>query len=208
MFENREDAGRRLAFKIKRTLKEKDYLVVGIVRGGVVLGKIVADALNTSLSALVIRKIGALHNREFAIGAVGPKKTVYWDSDLIERLKISNSYRESALKEKSQEVEKLEKIFSINKKGLDFRDKPVLLVDDGVATGTTVLCAHKILKMQMPKQLVLATPVIAKESFEYIKKHFDKIIVLKIAERFSAVGEFYKDFPQVEDEEVLALLSS
>lgn len=206
MFQNREDAGRKLAIKIKKTISSNGYLVLGIVRGGVVLGKIIADALNTSLNALVIRKIGAPYNRELAIGAVGIKNIVYWDDDLINRLSIDNKYRQQAVKQKAKEVENLEKIFSINKKELDFRDKQVLLVDDGVATGTTVLCAHKILKMQMPKQLILATPVISKESFEYIKKHFDKIIVLKIADGFSAVGQFYENFPQVEDDEVKKIL--
>lgn len=207
MFKNREDAGKKLALKIKKTLREKDYQVVGIIRGGIILAKIIADFLSTSLQALVIRKIGSPYNRELAIGAVGPKRIVYWDEDLIERLKIGNNYRLSALKEKAREVENLEKKFSINKK-LDFLDKRVMLVDDGVATGTTVLCAQNFLKKQRPKQLILATPVISKESYSNMRRYFDQIVVLKIAEDFSAVGEFYKDFPQVEDREVIRLLAS
>lgn len=215
MFKNREDAAKKLALKIKRTLREKDYQVVGIVRGGIILAKIIGDYLNTSLHSLVIRKIGAPYNREFAIGAVGlaagvpvGEKIVYWDEDLIERLNIGSSYRLSALKEKTREVERLEKIFSFNRKGLSFRDKRVMLVDDGVATGTSVLCAQKILKKQRPKELILATPVISKESFEHIKKYFDNVIALEKPLNFSAVGQFYKDFPQVEDKEVVALMSS
>jgi len=208
MFDDREDAGKKLALKVKEIVKDNDLLVVGIVRGGIVVAKVIADRLNTSLHALVIRKIGAPYNNELAVGAVGGKKIVYWDEDLIRRLNVTTTYRRLALKGKIQEVERLRKIFSFDKKKFDFRDKRVILVDDGVATGTTVLCAQKILKKQNPKQLILATPVISKESFEYIKKYFDKIIVLKIAEGFSAVGQFYKDFPQVEDEEVIALMSS
>lgn len=207
MFENREEAARKLALKIKRTLKEKDYLVVGIIRGGIVLAKIIADYLNTSLYPLIIRKIGAPYNRELAIGAIGPGGIVYWDKELVKRLKINTSYRIDALKEKGKEVKNLEKKFSINKKGLDFRDKRVILVDDGVATGTTVLCAENFLKKQRPKEIILATPVISKDSFEYIKKYFDNIIVLEKPLNFSAVGQFYKDFPQVEDEEVIRILS-
>ncbi|MEK7534722.1 MAG: phosphoribosyltransferase family protein [Patescibacteria group bacterium] len=206
MFENRKDAGRKLALKIKKTIGNNGYSVIGIARGGVVLGKIIADCLNVSLHILVIRKIGVPSNKELAIGAVGSKKIVYWDEDLIKRLKVSDTYRLSALKEKAREVENLEKIFSINKKGLDFRDKRVILVDDGVATGTTVLCAHKILKMQRSKQIILATPVISKESFKNIRKYFDKIIVLEKPLRFWAVGQFYREFPQVEDEEVIKIL--
>lgn len=208
MFENREDAARKLALKIKRALEEKDYQVVGIVRGGIILGKIIADLLNTSLQALVIRKIGSPNNRELAIGAVGMKKIVYWDEDLIKRLKIRNSYRLSALREKTREVERLEKMFFLNRKGLSFRDKRVILVDDGVATGTTVLCAENFLKKQRPKQLILATPLISKESYNNIRKYFDNIITLEKPANFSAVGQFYNDFPQVSDEEVIKILSS
>jgi len=208
MFENRKDAGRKLALKIKKTIGNSGYLVVGIVRGGVVLAKTIADCLNISLHILVIRKIGVPFNRELAIGAVGSREIVYWDEDLIKRLKVSDAYRLLALKEKAREVENLEKIFSINKKGLDFRDKRVILVDDGVATGTTVLCAQKILKMQRPQQLILATPVISQESFKNIKKYFDKIIVLEKPLRFWAVGQFYRDFPQVLDKEVIRILAS
>lgn len=208
MFKNREDAGRKLALKIKKTLREKDYKVVGIVRGGIILAKIIADFLNTSLQALVIRKIGSPHNRELAIGAVGGKKIVYWDEDLIERLKIGNSYKLSALKEKAREVERLEKIFSFNRRGFSFRDKRVILVDDGVATGTTVLCAQKILKKQRLKQLILATPVISSESYSNIGRHFDNIIALEKPTDFSAVGQFYKDFPQVGDKEVIKILGN
>lgn len=206
MFKDRKDAGRKLAVKIKRILKEKDYFVVGIVRGGMVLAKIIADYLNGSVSAIVIRKIGAPYNSELAIGAVGEEKIVYWDEDLIKRLNINKSYRLKAQKEKAQEVERLKKIFSINKKGLDFKDKRVILVDDGVATGATVLCAQKYLRKQKAKEIILATAVISRDLFEEIKKYFDKIVVLKIADGFSAVGQFYKDFPQVEDKEVKRLI--
>lgn len=206
MFENREDAGRKLALKIKRIIRDSDYSVVGIVRGGVVLGKLIGDYFGIPLHVLVIRKIGAPHNRELAIGAIGQKKIVYWDEDLIKRLKVNDGYRLSALKEKAQEVENLEKILSINRKGLDFRDKRVILVDDGVATGTTVLCAQKVLKREKAKQLVLAIPVISKEAFDVVGKYFEKVIALQIEEGFSAVGQFYKNFPQVEDEEVLKIL--
>lgn len=207
MFQNREDAGIKLAEKIKKTLKSKNYVVVGIVRGGIVVAKVIADALNAELKAVVVRKIGALFNSELAIGAVGSGKVVYWDESLIKKLKIKVSYKSSALKEKFEEVKILEEKFSIDKKGLDFAGKRVIIIDDGVATGATVLCAQKVIKRQGSKEIILATPVISKESYEYIKSHFDKIIVLKVAEDFSAVGQFYKDFPQVEDEEVVDILA-
>lgn len=206
MFKNREDAGKKLALEIKKVLKGRNFVVAGITRGGVVLAKVISDRLLLAMSIIVVKKIGAPYNPELAIGAVSHNKTVYWDEELIERLGINSNYRLKAKKEKYEEVKNLEKIFSLNKKGLDFKDKRVILVDDGVATGATVISASMVIRKQKAKEIILATAVASKDSFEEIKKYFDKIVVLKIADGFSAVGEFYRDFPQVSDEEVAKLL--
>jgi len=208
MLEDREDAGKQLATKIKKTLKDSNYIAVGIVRGGVVVARVVADALGAKLKGIVVRKIGAPFSSELAIGAVGSGKVVYWDENLIKKLKIRANYKSSVLKEKFREVKNLEEKFSIQKNSLEFENKRVIIVDDGVATGATVLCALKVLKTQGAKEVVLAVPVISNESFDSIKGYFDKVIVLKKARDFSAVGQFYKDFPQVQDEEVVKILAS
>ena len=207
MFNDRKDAGRKLALKIKKSLKYNDYNIVAIVRGGVVVGKAVANSLKAKLSIIIIRKIGAPNNQELAIGAVGSGGIIYWDDDLIERLNIKSRYKLQIKDEKFEEIKKLEKIFN-TKKGLDLKDKRVIIVDDGVATGATVICAQKVVKRHKPKEIVLAVPVISEESLESIKKYFDKVIVLKIAKDFSAVGQFYKSFPQVKNGIVIKTLSN
>jgi len=207
MFENREEAARLLAGEIEKRIKETDFIVGAILRGGIVLGRIISDYFKVSLEPLVVRKIGAPFSSELAIGAVGSGKIVYWDENLIKKLKIQANYKSSVLKEKFREVKNLEEKFSIQKNSLEFENKRVIIVDDGVATGATVLCARKVLKTQRARRIVLAVPVISNESFDSIKGYFDKVIVLKKARDFSAVGQFYRDFPQVEDEEVVRILN-
>ena len=206
MFENREEAARRLALEIEKQIGYRDFVIAAILRGGIVLGKIIADYFKVPLEPLVIRKMGAPSEKELAIGAIGPKNTIYWDEGLIKRLGIDPDYRVLIVKEKSLELKKLEDKINEQRKPLDFTNKKVIVVDDGVATGTTVICASMFLKKIGAGSIMLATPVIAKDTFYNIKKYFDKVIALEIAPNFYAVGQFYKDFPQVEDEEVVELL--
>ncbi len=207
MFRDREDAGRQLAIEIKETLKDSNYIVAGIVRGGVVVAKVVAEVLDAELKGIVVRKLGSPLSPELAIGAVGSNQIVYWDENLIKKLNIKKGYKERVLAEQYQEVKNLEEKFSISRKNLDFANSRVIIVDDGVATGATVLCALKVLKSQNALEVLLAVPVISNESFDSIKRHFDRVIVLKKEREFSAVGQFYRDFPQVEDEEVVKILN-
>jgi len=214
MFENREEAGELLALEIEKEIRERetelprDFIVAAILRGGIVLGRIIADYFKVPLEPLAIRKIGAPNEKELAIGALGQKKTIFWEKDLLERLNINKSYKDMAVKEKSYELEELENAIRKERKVLDIANKKVIVVDDGVATGTTVLCAHKFLKKEKAKSIILATPVIAQDSFGKMSKYFDDVVALKIAPNFYAVGQFYKYFPQVENEEVVTLMSS
>ncbi len=213
MFENREEAGRQLALEIEKSIKEReaelprDLVVAAILRGGIVLGKVIADYFKLPLEPLVIKKIGAPNEKELAIGALGPKGTIYWDKDLLDRLKIDKVYKTAVVKEKSYELKKIEDILNGQRKTLDFTNKKVIVVDDGVATGATAICAQIFLQHEKAKSIILATPVIAKDTFSTVNKYFDKVIALEIAPNFYAVGQFYKDFPQVEDEEVVDILN-
>jgi len=208
MFQDREEAARRLALEIKKQIEYRDFVIAAILRGGIVLGKVIADYFRVHLEPLVVRKLGAPSEKELAIGALGPKNIIYWDEGLIKRLCVDKEYKSSIVKEKSSEYKKLEDIINGQRKPLDFTNKKVIVVDDGVATGTTVLCAQMFLKKVGAGSIMLATPVIAKDTFNDINKYFDMIITLSMVENFYAVGQFYKDFPQVENEEVISLLSS
>ncbi len=208
MFQDREEAARRLALEIEKQIEYRDFVIAAILRGGIVLGKVIADYFKVPLEPLVVRKLGAPSEKELAIGALGPKNTIYWDEDLIKRLGIDKEYRLSIVKKKSSEHKKLEDIINGQRKPLDFTNKKVIVVDDGVATGATVICASMFLKKVGAGSIMLATPVIAKDTFYNMHKYFDKVIALEIAPNFYSVGQFYNDFPQVEDEEVVGILAS
>ncbi len=205
MFEDRQQTGFLLAKKLEKFAERKDVLVLGLARGGVVTAKIIATFLNAHLDALVIKKIGAPNNEELAIGAVGPKSTIYWNKDLVEKLRVSKEEKNMLKILKITERNLQDKALRGNKP-LEISGKTVILVDDGVATGASVLVALKFLKKENAKKIILAVPLIATDTLRYIKKYFDMIISLKKIKDFGAVGEFYKNFPQVENSEVIKLL--
>lgn len=205
MFISREEAGRLLGAKITIT-SPGDTLVVGIPRGGVVVAKAVAEKLGLPMDIVTVKKIGAPSNEELAIGAVGPKGAVYWDKKLCLSLGIKAGVRNQQLKISSQEREERERMLRGENPALDIGGKIVILVDDGVATGATVLAAWAFLRREKVKKVTLATPVIAKDTLEKMKKYFTKIIFLAAPRQFYAVGQFYQNFPQVSDEEVRKIL--
>lgn len=221
MFKDRRQAGKLLAKKLKKFKnhlpagrQEKDVVVIGITRGGAVVAKEISSFLKLSLDIIVIKKIGAPQNPELAIGAIGPSEVVFWDENLIRRLNISEEYKNRSKEIKNFERTQLENYLrkgkSIGKlrtsKPLNVKNKKVILADDGVATGATVLCAVKFFRKEKSKEVVLATPVIAKDTFLNIKKYFDAVIPLQIEEKLYAIGQFYKEFHQVDDLEVRSLL--
>jgi len=213
IFKNRRQAGKLLAKKLgvfknlPAGRQVKDVIVVGITRGGVVVAKETAAILNLKLDLIVVKKIGALNNPELAIGAVAPAKTVFWDKDLCTRLGVSEKEKINSLKIKNQERLKLEKFLRKTNPALKLKNKIVILIDDGVATGSTVLCAQKYFRKQKVSKIILATPVIAKDTLRSVKKYFDDVIILEIPDNFYAIGQFYKDFTQVSDKEVIRILN-
>lgn len=205
MFEDRQQAGLLLARKLEKFADNPKVLVLGMARGGVATAKVISTFLNVSLDALVVKKIGAPENEELAIGAVAPKNTVYWNEELVENLRITKEEKENLRILKGAERNLQEKLLR-GDKPLAISGKTVILVDDGVATGASVLSALEFLKKQKAKEVILAIPIIAKDVLRDIKKYFDMVITLKIEREFYAVGQFYKNFPQIENEEVVKLL--
>lgn len=206
LFANRKEAGKELGLKLKEYKGREGVVVIAIPRGGVVVGKEVSNNLSLPLDIIVVKKIGALHNLELAIGAVG-KNIIYWDKSLLKEISALGKDQMLVLgKLKEDERRKKEKILRNGKKAIDLKDKVVILIDDGVATGATVITASKVLRKEKAKKVILAVPVISKDTLEKINQYFDDIISLSVEESFYAVGQFYLDFPQVEDEEAVRLL--
>lgn len=206
MFQDRQQAGELLAERLKQFARQKDTIVVGITRGGTVVSSALARKLHLHHFCIVIKKIGAPYNIELALGAIGPKGVTYWDRQLIKRYSVSAKFKQELKTNKKREQQKLEKLFPKTVTTENVQNKTILLVDDGVATGATVLCAVKYFKKEKVKKLILAVPVISKRTYSDIRLLFDSIVALETPQEFSAVGQFYQDFPQIENEEVIKFL--
>lgn len=203
IFKNREEAGHLLAAKLQKEKISTDF-IVGIPRGGVVIARIIADELHLPLTVVVVKKIGAPDNPELAIGAVGAENVVFWDEKLVTTLGVTSEQRQNLLAKKEKERKDREEFLNIQFPYIE--QKTVVVVDDGVATGATSIVAGLYLKEKKANSVILATPVVAKDTLRVLQKYFDKIVYLASPKNFSAVGQFYKEFPQVDDKEVLNLL--
>ena len=204
MFSDRIDAGKKLGRKLE-FLKGQDPLILSIPRGGVVVADAIATMLDCKLDIIVSRKIGAPQNPELAIGAVLHDGSYFPNSEVVKMLQVPQSYIDL---EKSIQMKEIERRL-INYRGsmqYNLQNKIIVIVDDGIATGATILVAALWVKKQKPKKVIVAVPVGSKDSIQKLKKIADEVVVLYAPDFFNAVGEFYKDFEQVEDESVLGIM--
>lgn len=204
MLSDRIDAGIRLSEKMIQ-LKAEDCLVLAIPRGGVVVGNQIAKSLACKLDVVISKKINPPGNREYAIGAIMPDGTIHWNYDVSAYLE--SSYLKQEIEEKKTAVEDQLKKFR-GRSDYDLAGKTVILVDDGIATGATVLVILKWLAKLKPKKIFVATPVVAIDVYEEIKRNCDDVVALLIPTFLNAVSQFYEKFNEVEDKEVLNILSN
>ncbi|MHB1001593.1 MAG: phosphoribosyltransferase [Armatimonadota bacterium] len=205
IFENRNDAGKKLAEKLSK-YKGTDAIVLAIPRGGVVIGYEVSKALQLSLDIVVPRKIGAPFQPELAIGAIAGKDIGIFDKQTIEYLGISDDYIEQEVRKQREEITRRERSYRGDRPFPSLENRTVLLVDDGIATGYTTIAASRAVKQMNPEKLVLAVPVAPPEAVERLKSEVDEIVVLEMPEPFFAVGSWYYEFNQTSDNEVKDLL--
>lgn len=208
IFENRRQAGKLLASKLQNLKGTKNLLVLAIPRGGVVVGKEIALVLQCHLDVIVTKKIPAPGNPELAVGAVGAMGEPVIDEELVQKVGVEEDYIKEQIAKIKYEVERREKEFRGNKLPLDLKDKVVIITDDGVATGATMAAAVEIVRQQNPKKIIVAVPVIARDSLKKITALADEVIYLEAPELFFAVGQFYWDFSPVTEEEVIKILKS
>lgn len=200
MFIDRRDAGRRLASRLA-ALREDRPVVLGLPRGGVIVAEEVARALDAPLDVIVARKVGAPFNPELAIGAVAAG-VVHLDETITAALQIPEDYITQAVEQELDEVKRRENLFRDGRPPVDVTDRTVVLVDDGLATGSTAVAAIRSLRQLGPKRIVLAVPVGAAETVEMLRPMVDELVCLSTPPYFRAVGQEYVDFSQTTDEEV------
>ena len=207
VYTNREAAGQMLARRLM-SYAHTDAVVLGIPRGGVPVAKEVADALDAPLDVIVVRKLGAPGQPELGIGAVvdGDHPRAIFNQDIIEHLGVSDEYIEAEIARQLKEVNRRETAYRGGRAKVPLNGKTVIVVDDGIATGSSVRAALRGVRRQKPKRLILAIPVAPAESIEALRSDADEIVCLETPEDFFAVGQFYRDFRQVSDDQVKAIL--
>lgn len=208
IFKDRQAAGKLLAKRLKST---KADLVLGIPRGGVAVAAELAKELNLPLDILVTRKIGAPFQPELALGALDPDGEVVWEESLLEETGMKSEQLGQRIKEEWKEVKRREDAYRVERPPLAtlVAGKMVILVDDGIATGSTTLAAIRFLKRHEAKKIILAVPVASREAKIRVVREVGEVgevIVLETPEYFQAVGQFYKHFEPVEDVEVVKYL--
>jgi putative phosphoribosyl transferase len=216
VFRDRIDAAEKLAEKLQ-WLKQEDkeegreknpIMILAIPRGGVVIGDIISRILDAKLDVVVSRKIGAPYNPELALGAVMPDGSFFSNENIIRMLKVSENYINAEIDAQMKEIDRRLISFRGSKEyDNNLQYKTVILVDDGIATGATILAASQwIKKNKNCKKLIIAVPVAPKDIADKVNKVADTVVVLYSPSSFEAVGQFYHDFSQVSDNQVKEIM--
>jgi putative phosphoribosyl transferase len=202
IFKDRGDAGRRLAKELTRYADREDTLALGLPRGGMVVAFAVSEALRVPLDVLVVRKLGVPGNEELAMGAIASGGVRVLNKQVIRWLGIADPVVEEVAARELRELERRERAFRGDRPPFDVHGKVVLLVDDGIATGATMLAAVSALRAMKPGRIVAAVPVAPPDACARLEKETDELVCLARVEPLGAVGSWYLDFPQATDGEV------
>lgn len=205
-FKDRVDAGRKLAERLAPFRDRADVLLYALPRGGAVLGAEIAKVLEKPFDLFVTRKIGAPFDEEYAVGALAETGDIIWNED--ERSRFNEQALLSIVEQQKAEAKRRVDLYRRGRALPDMSGKTVIIVDDGVATGYTMRAAVAAAKRQHADNVIVAVPHGAKDSLEELRKEGAQVIALEEPAWYGAVGMFYRAFPQVEDEEVLALMKS
>lgn len=206
VFQDRVDAGRRLASVLGAYANRGDVIVLGIPRGGVPVAFEVAKALHAPLDIFLSRKLGVPGQEELAFGAVATGGVRVLEREIIEAVGIPEQDIEQITERVKKELERRERVYRGGRPPLQFEGRTVLLVDDGIATGSSMRAAIHALRQMKPARIVIAVPVAPLTTCNRLKAEVDEFICVHMPESFYAIGQFYTDFSQVADEEVTDLL--
>jgi len=206
IYKDRQDAGRQLAEKLMK-FKDEKPVIIALPRGGVVTGYEVAKMLNAPLDVMITRKLGAPFQPELGVGAIAPNDVSILNLDAIRFLGISKDEMEEIIRRETKEMHRRIKLYRGDLPPLDLNGKTVIIVDDGLATGVTAGAAVLAIKQMTPEKIILAVPVSPPDTAEKFREEVDEFICLQEPHDFYAVGQYYYDFDQVTDDEVISLLS-
>jgi putative phosphoribosyl transferase len=206
IFKDRIDAGRQLAARLKRYADRGDVLVLALPRGGVPVAYEVAKELKAPLEVFLVRKLGVPGHEELAMGAIASGGVRVLNEDIVNYLRIPDEVIDAVAEREQRELERRERAYRDGRPPPDVKDHVVILIDDGLATGSTMRAAAESLRLQNPRRIVVAVPVSSREACEEFRSEVDEIVCAYTPEHFQGVGLWYEDFSQTSDEEVRDLL--
>ena len=207
IFRNRQEAGRSLAWRLQECAGRDDVVVLGVPRGGIPVAFEIAEALRAPLDVFIVRKLGIPGREEVALGAIASGGVRVFDRRILRALAIDLSELERIIAEAEQELKRRELTYRGVGLPVPVAGRTVILVDDGVATGASLLAAIRALRQLRPARIILAVPVAPPEVRNELSREVDEMVCVATPKPFRAVGQFYDEFSQVRDSEVIALLS-
>ena len=206
VFRDRNEAGRAVAAALQPYARRPDVLVLALPRGGVPVGYEIASALGVPLDVFLVRKLGVPGHPELAMGAIASGGVQVTNDDVVHHLQIPQDAIDHVAARERRELERREAAYRADRPAPDVRGRTVILVDDGLATGSSMRAAVCALRQHQPARIIVAVPVAAPATCEEFRREVDELICLLTPEPFSAVGQWYRDFSQTSDDEVAELL--
>ncbi|MEO5719037.1 MAG: phosphoribosyltransferase [Chthoniobacterales bacterium] len=207
-FRDRMHAGELLAAKLANYADQPDVLVLALPRGGVPIGAQVARKLNVPLDVFVVRKLGLPGHPELAMGAIASGGVRVFNGDVVNAFRIPDEVINAVTAAEFQELKRREQSYRDDLPPPEVEGKTIILVDDGIATGSTMMAAVSALRQLNPARIVVAAPTIARSTYEYLRENADSVAAVVVPAEFYGVGQWYDDFTQTSDEEVHRLLAA
>jgi putative phosphoribosyl transferase len=209
MFIDRKDAGKQLAAALEK-MRPEAPVVLALPRGGVAVGFEVANRLKAPLDVIVVRKLGAPGQPELGLGAIvdGDHPQSVLNREIIQELKVSPEYLQTEIESELNEIRRRQDLYRKGRPSIEVAGRTVIVVDDGIATGGSIRAALRGVRRKRARKLVLAVPVAPPETIESLRSEADEVICLEKPALFFAIGEFYEDFDQTTDREVIDLLNA
>lgn len=205
-FRDRQEAGELLAAKLMKYANQPGLLVLALPRGGVAVGYEVARRLHAPLDVFLVRKLGVPGREELAMGAIASGQTRVLNGQVLEMLAVPDTAIEAAVAREQLELERRERVYRGDRIPLEIPGRTIIVVDDGIATGSTMRAAIAALRQHEPQRIVVAAPAAALAAVRGIRDDVDEVVTVMTPANFYCVGEWYQDFPQITDDEVCACL--
>lgn len=205
LYKNRIDAAEKLSSLLQNYKNKKEVIILALPKGGVIIGNAIAKNLNLKLDIIIPKKLSSPLTKELAIGAIC-ENSIFLNHQLIDDFGISKEFVKQEIAEKKRKLQEQKKLYKKHKSSLDIKDKIIILVDDGAATGATMMAAIYAIKEKQAKKIIVSIPVAPYTVIENLKNLVDEVICPYMPDNFFAICQYYDDFQEISDDEVIKIL--